>query len=665
MTDTTVPASPRDAAPKPAPKPTPAPAEAHHEHGHDEHGHDAPPFEPWALARIAAAAIGAALVWFRVYEPFPHVSVVGVATLVFAGWPIFREALENLLARRMTMELSMSIAIVAAVGIAEFFTALVVTLFVLVAEELEHLTVARGRTAIRELVEFVPREARVRRDGRTVVLPVEEIVPGDLVLISPGEKAPVDGAVVSGHSYVDQSRITGESMPAEKQEGAFVYAGSINQMGMLEIRVERVGRDTTFGRIVEAVEQAEKTRAPVQRLADRMAGYLVYFAFAAATITYLLTQDIRDTISVVIVAGACGIAAGTPLAILGGIGRSANLGSIIKGGVHLESLGRVDTVILDKTGTLTFGEPAVQTATPFGDADETTLLSLAASAELHSEHPLGRAVVAEAQRRGLAVEEPDRFAYTMGKGIEADIRGRRVLVGNRRLMAEAGIETPPRAADHLGSDILVAADGVFLGEIQVADTVRPEAHAAMRALADMGVRTLLLSGDTAPVAQAIARQLEIAEVGADMLPEDKLARVRELVAARRVVAMVGDGVNDAPALSAANVGVAMGSGTDIAKESADVVLIGNDLFKLVETLRIARKTRRVIWQNFAGTIGVDILGVLLAAFGYLNPLLAAFIHVGSELAFLLNSARLLPLDSADAKRARALAVPAADEAART
>lgn len=608
--------------------------------------HDHAPFEPMAVARIAVTILGAAAVWFRLWEPVPAFSVLGIAALAFAGWPIFREAVENLLARRMTMELSMTIAIVAAVAIGEVFTALVVALFVLVAEELEHLTVARGRLAILDLVDFIPKEVRTRRDGEIVTVPLDSIRPGDLVLVSPGEKVPVDGNVVAGHSYVDQSRITGESMPAEKHAGSPVFAGSINRMGALEIRVETVGEDTSYGRIIRAVEEAEQTRAPVQKLADRLAGYLVYAAFAAAAVTWFMTHDIRDTISVIIVAGACGIAAGTPLAILGGIGRAAKLGSIIKGGVFLETLGRVDTVVLDKTGTLTLGEPVVTQITAAHGIAADELLRLAASAELHSEHPLARAIVAEARRLAVDIPEPAHFSYKLGRGITAEIDGRTVRVGNRKLLTEAGIAVPPAPKEPVGSDIVVAVGGDYIGEILVADRIRAEAHDAMAALAQMKIRTILLSGDTKAVAEHVARDLGIAEAVGDMLPEDKLARIRALSAEGHITAMVGDGVNDAPALTAANVGIAMGSGTDIAKESADVVLIGNDLFKLVETLKIARKTRGVIWQNFAGTIGVDLLGILLAGFGYLNPLLAAFIHVGSELAFILNSARLLAPRSA-------------------
>jgi heavy metal translocating P-type ATPase len=604
--------------------------------------HDHASFEPMAVARIIVASVAAALLWFGPASARSAIDAAGLAALVFAGWPIFREAVENVLVRRMTMELSMTIAIVAAAAISEFFTALVVTFFVLAAEELEHLTVSRGRGALRDLVEFIPRTARVRRAGEVVDIAVDDLRLGDRIVVSPGDKIPVDGVVAAGHSSVDQSRITGESMPAEKSAGSGVFAGSINQVGVLDVEVRGVGPDTTFGQIIQAVEAAERSRAPVQKIADRLAGYLVYFSFAAAALTYTLTRDVRDTISVIIVAGACGVAAGTPLAILGGIGRSAKLGAIVKGGIHLEALGKVDTIVFDKTGTLTFGEPAVAAIRTADGVGAEEVLRLAAGAESHSEHPLARAVVGEAERLGIAVSEPSRFAYTLGLGIDADVEGRRVLVGNRKLLAEHGIEAPPALESAVGSDILIAADGRYLGQIVVADTIRPEARGAMADLAGLGIRTVLLTGDTQAVGRAVAAEVGIVEFEAGMLPQDKLARIEALVRAGRVVAMVGDGVNDAPALSAASLGIAMGSGTDVAKESADVVLIGNDLGKLVETLRIARRTRRIIWQNFGGTIGVDAIGIALAAAGFLNPLLAAFIHVGSELAFLLNSARLLP-----------------------
>jgi len=625
-------------------------AEAHrHDHDHhdhdDEHGHDHDhPFEWPEAVRIALVAITAAAVWFRVWEPFPAVSVIGVVGLLIGGWPILKEAFENIVERRMTMELSMTIAIAAAAVIGEFFTALVITLFVLVAEVLEGLTVGRGRKAIRDLLEFLPRKVSVRRAGSIRSVSAEELSIGDAILVAPGGRIPVDGAVISGHSFVDESRITGESMPVEKTTGTQVFAGSINQSGALEIAAERIGRDTSYGKIIEAVERAEKSRAPVQRLADRLAGYLVYFALGAAVLTYLITRDIYSTISVIIVAGACGIAAGTPLAILGGIGRSARLGAIVKGGVHLETLGHVDTVVLDKTGTLTFGRPEVQQVLPVAGVSAEELLDAAATAELRSEHPLGKAIVAHARNQGRDVVEPATFAYTPGRGITTKVADATILVGNLAWMTDNGIDvaSASHANSQAGSDVFVVRDGHLLGSIAVADTVRPEAKRAIEALHRMGIRTILLTGDAQRVASAVGSALGIREIEAELLPEDKLARVQALVAQKRKVAMVGDGVNDAPALAQANVGVAMGSGTDVAQESADVVLLGNDLERFVETLAVARRTRGIIWQNFAGTIGVDALGIVLAAFGFLNPLLAAGIHVVSELVFILNSARLLP-----------------------
>jgi len=609
----------------------------------DDHG-AAHAFSWTEGVRIALVALAAAAVWFRVWEPFSAVSVIGVLGLLIGGWPIFTEALANLLARRMTMELSMTIAIVAAAAITQFFTALVITLFVLVAEVLEDMTVARGRRAIRDLLDFLPRAIMVRRAGGVCELDAQALTAGDAVLVNPGARIPVDGTVIAGHSFVDQSRVTGESLPVEKTPGAGVFAGSINQSGALEIRAERIGRDTSFGKIIEAVEQAERSRAPVLRLADRLAGYLVYFALGAALLTYLLTRDIRSTISVIIVAGACGIAAGTPLAILGAIGRAARGGAIVKGGLYLEQLGRVDTVVLDKTGTLTFGHPEIRALHPVTGVEPRTLLETAAAAELRSEHPLGKTIVAHARAVGCTLVEPERFGYQPGRGIDATIAGEQVRVGNLTLLRDHGIAVADALANaHRGStEVYVARGGMLLGSIEIADRVRPEARSAVAAVHALGVRTVLLTGDTRAVAESVAAQLGIGEVGAGLLPEDKRAYIERLIADRRIVAMVGDGINDAPALIAAQVGVAMGSGTDVARESADVVLLGNDLGRLGETLALARRTRRIIWANFAGTIGVDACGIALAAVGLLNPLLAAFIHVASELTFILNSARLLP-----------------------
>ncbi len=593
-------------------------------------------------ARIVAVAIAAVAVRFHAWEPPQTVSVIGVAGVVIGGWPIFKEAFEHLAARRMTMELSMAIAIVAAAAISEYFTALIITLFVLVAEVLEGMTVSRGRRAIRDLLDFIPRTVTVRRADGVVEISADELIVGDSVLVNPGAQVPVDGVVSGGHSFVDEARITGEWMATEKAPGSKVYAGTINQSGALEIRADRIGRDTSYGKIIEAVEHAQRSQAPVQRLADRLAGYLVYFALTAAVLTFAITRDARSTIAVIIVAGACGIAAGTPLAILGGIGRSARLGAIIKGGLYLETLGRVNTVVLDKTGTLTFGRPEVASVIPADGASVTEVIDAAAWAEVRSEHPLGKAIVARALADGRTIQEPDRFDYQPGRGITAIVSGATIVVGTRALMGERGVNVSSAADLETTSAVFVARAGRYLGAIVIADAIRPEAKHAIEAFDRMGIDIVLLTGDTEPVARSVAQALGIGAVEASLLPEMKLARIKSLVASGRVAAMVGDGINDAPALAEASVGVAMGSGTDVARESADVLLLGNDLEKFAETLAIARWTRKIIFQNFVGTIAVDTVGIALAAIGLLSPPLAAFIHVASELTFIMNSARLLP-----------------------
>src|SRR5216684_1706464 len=519
----------------------------HDDHEHDDHEHDdhEHAFEWLEMVRIALVGLAAAMVWFRLWEPVSTLSIVGVAGLLIGGWPIFKEALENLIAKRMTMELSMSIAIIAAAAISEFFTALVITLFVLVAEVLEGMTVSRGRRAIRALLDFLPRAVSVRRAGAVAEVQADTLSVGDAVLVNPGGRIPVDGTVIAGQSFVDQARITGESMPQEKTVGAAVFAGSINQSGALEIRAERIGRDTSYGKIIEAVEQAERSRAPVQRLADRLAGYLVYFALGAAVLTYLLTRDIRSTISVVIVAGACGIAAGTPLAILGAIGRAARAGAIIKGGLFLEQLGHVDTVVLDKTGTLTYGQPELRSLIPLEGTDELELLDAAASAELRSEHPLGKTIVAHAKSLGRIVREPQQFGYTPGRGIDAVIDGKQVLVGNQLHMQAHNIAVPSHITSlhPEASEVFVAKDGQLLGAILIADVIRTESAQAIQAIHAMGIKTILLTGDSLAVAQVIAEQSGISEVAAELLPEDKRRRVKELVDQGQIVAMVGDGIN--------------------------------------------------------------------------------------------------------------------------
>jgi P-type Cu+ transporter len=609
-----------------------------------QHQHGGGAAEYVRLALMALVVVASLTGWWRNWMSRDWLAFA--ATLI-GGFPIFKEAWDNLRKRRMTMELSMTLALVAALCIGQFLTALVIAFFVLFAELVEDYTVGGGRRAIQNLIDALPRQVRVRRAGQERELGTNEVVAGETIIIRPGERIPADGMVAKGHSFVDQSSITGESLPIEKVERSKVFAGTINKDGVLEVIVEKIGRNTTFGKIIEIVEQAEKSRAPVQRIADRLAAGLVYFAFGAAVLTLIITRNITSTIAVIIVAGACGVAAGTPLAILAGIGSAARRGIITKGGLYLEQLSRIDTVVLDKTGTLTLGIPEVTTVRTFDRVSENDVLQTAAIAEQHSEHPLGEAIVRRARERNLPLREYSQLRYSPGKGIVVEESGTRILVGTRALFEEHGVPVPANAPSEVGGHdgagktvVLVGRDSRILGTVTLADQLRAEAKKAVQDLKAQGYRTILLTGDSSDAAKVIGNELGVHETIGDLLPEQKVENIRELLRNGRKVAMVGDGVNDAPALAEATVGVAMGQGTDVALETADVTLMTSDLSRLVEVLAISKRCYRVIMFNFWGTIGVDTIGIVLAFSGMLAPIIAALIHVGSELAFILNSARL-------------------------
>ena len=591
------------------------------------------------LVRTSFVAVCAVLVAVGMTWPWPQIPLIAVVGLAVGCWPILTEAWGDLRARRMSMELSMLIAIVAAAAIGEWVTSLVITAFVLAAEILEDLSMDRGRDALTDLMAFLPETVSLRSGGDVLTVPLGEVEPGQVVVVAPGGRIPVDGVVVAGRSTADQSRITGESLPVEIGIGADVFAGSINQVGALEVRAERVGADSSYGRIVEAVGLAQSSQPPVQRLADRLAAWLVYLALGGAVLTYLITRDLTATISVVVVAGACGIAAGTPLAVLAAIARIARTGAFVKDGAHLEALSTINVVVFDKTGTLTTGVPAVVDVRVGDGVSARDLLTMAAGVEFYSEHPLGQAIVAHAKEAGLPIDPPEDFVYQPGRGVTATVAGRSIAAGSGRLVPDA-----PLALDGQGAATAVhlSCEGRYAGTILLADAVRPTARAAVAALRRRGLRTLMITGDQQSTAEAVAAELGIDDVRAGLLPEDKLAVIDAERAAGHRLAMVGDGVNDAPALARADVGIAMGSGTDIARESADVVLISSDLSDLVATIHVARRARRIVMANFVGTIAVDLVGMALAAAGLLSPVLAAFVHVGSETAFILNSARLIP-----------------------
>ena len=632
----------------------------------------------WAdVVRIAVVGLAALGAWIAEATGTPGwaVGAVGAVVLAVGCWPLLVEAAGDLRERRMSMELSMLLAIVAAAVIGEWVTALAVTVFALCAEVLEELSMDRGRDALTDLMSFLPQTARVvgapettesaesaeaaeaSQSASITEVPLDEVRPGQVIALSPGGRVPVDGVVRTGRADVDQSRITGEALPVQVGPGDRVPAGSITR-GALELEVERVGEDSSYGRIVAAVRHAQSSRAPVQRLADRLAARIVYLALAAALVTFLVTRDVRATISVIIVAGACGVAAGTPLAVLAAIARAARCGAFVKDGTHLEQLSAVDTVVMDKTGTLTVGEPRVVSVRPTeAAAGEDEVLALAAAAEWNSEHPIGRAIYAEAAVRDLTVPVPGDVAYSPGAGVSTHIEGRRITVGRCRGQGHQAERDTPGCEDEAAlsaesdpeapsatSVVEVRANGQLLGTIALADRLRQGAATAVRDLGDMGLEVLMLTGDSAASARHVAGLLGLTEeqVRADLLPTDKEEVIDSLRRAGKRVAMVGDGVNDAPALGAADVGIAMGTGTDVAREAGDVVLVGSAPADLVETVRVARRARRIIMVNFVGTVVVDVVGMIAAGLGLLGPVAAALVHVVSESAFILNSARLVP-----------------------
>jgi Cu+-exporting ATPase len=596
--------------------------------------------------------VGALLVlnWLGIFK-----TAYGWDTAIFlavlGGYRIFYESLTRLLRREISADLAVAIAALGALYIRQYFVAAEVIFIMLVGEALEDVAVGRTRSAIRKLLKLSPQTARVRRGNEETIIPIEQVTPGTIVIVRPGERIPVDGIVVAGSSSVNQSTLTGESMPVSKEPGSEVFTSTINEMGMLEVKTMGVGPDTKLGEVIRLVEEAEASRAPTERRADRWATYFVPIVLGAAVITYLVTRNSVAAISVLVVACPCALILATPTAIVAAIGRLACEGILVKGGSHLEAVGRTDWMVFDKTGTLTWGRPKIAEIVAFSKVTEQEVLGVAATAEQHSEHHLANLIVAEARRRGAAIGPLDEFKPAPGLGVEVKAGGMRLLAGNARFMTQQEVAISPeaqaalRALDEKGRTVvLVARDHTLLGVIAAEDEIRSEAARAVTDLKAFGLRgTTLLTGDNAKVAHRVARHLGIHDVKADLMPADKVSHVRELRQAGHKVAMVGDGVNDAPSLVAADVGVALGGiGTDITAEAAGVVLMTDNLAHLKELLRISRIALEIIKENilFFG-IGLNAVGVLAAATSYLTPVAAAILHQISSLLVVSNSLRLL------------------------
>jgi len=587
--------------------------------------------------------------WFGVLRDFTSLDVAGLLAALLGGLPLFREAYLDLKAGSITSEVAMTVGMVAALSIGEFVSAAVIAFFMLIAEFLDEFTISKSRSAIRELIDTSPKKAVVRRNNAEEEVDIGEVKPDDVVIVKSGERVPVDGIVVAGQASVNQAPITGESMPVEKGVGDEVFTGTINELGLIQVKTTKVGVDTILSRIVELVEEAELSKAPIEKVADRFATYFVPIVLVVALLTFMITKNINSSIAVVVVACPCAIALATPLAVVASVGKAAKKGIIIKGGIYLEELGQVDTVVMDKTGTLTTGEPRVTGIKGFDAHDEREILTFAAIAEEHSEHPMARSILEAAEEYDIEIPEHQECQVIRGKGIIATCKDQTLIIGNRELLREKSIDIPTHVENYVAHEekdgktaMLVAHDDGVCGVISVSDNLREDAIRAIEELNGRDVKLVMLTGDNPRTALAIAKQVGIGEVFAEMLPEGKVDVVRKLVEAGRRVVMVGDGINDAPALAQASVGIAMGvAGTDAAVEAADVALMTDDLTKISEAIDIGDRAFRVIKQNITASIIFNITGVALASMGFLSPTMAAVAHALPDFILFLNSSRLI------------------------
>ncbi len=534
---------------------------------------------------------------------------------------------------KISSALLICMAMIAALLIGDTFAAGEVVFIMQIGAILEEKTTERAKKGLSNLIEFAPKKGRVIRNGDEIIVAVEEIQKGDIVHILPGETVPVDGVIISGETSIDQSVMTGESLPVDKAKGDEVYSGTVNRFGFIEIEATKVGKDSSLQKLIQMVEDVEKNQAPTQRIADRWASFLVPIALGIAIITYFVTGEIVRGVTVLVVFCPCALVLATPTAIMAAIGQATKYGVIIKSGEALEKMGKVTTIAFDKTGTLTYGKLKVSDVISVSEISDADLFRLVASAESRSEHPLAKAVMAKAKDEKVELLSIADFKMAAGRGVYANVDGKSYYLGNEKYLRENGIEVGGKVTDALekvradGKAVIIAADAKqVLGIVALSDIVRPEAKTAVERFAKLNTKTVLLTGDSETTAQSFAKKVGISEVLSQLLPEEKVANVERLKKSGSVC-MIGDGVNDAPALKLADVGVAMGvMGSDIAIESADVALMTEDILRLPYLKWLSNETVKTIKIAISLSMCINLIGVSLSVFGILNPTTGALVH---------------------------------------
>ena len=603
-----------------------------------------------------AAFVGVLLLlnFTGIFKTVFGIDTAAIITLL-AGYKTFNNSIQALLEKRISADLALCIAVIAALSVGEYLAAAEAMFIILVGEGLESYAAGRTEAAIERFIQQLPRVARLLRDGEETEVEAATLTPGDIILVRAGERIAADGVIDTGASSIDESSVTGESLPRDKQPGDEVFSGTLNGNGLLRIRVSRAGSDTTLARVIALVQEAKQRQAPVERRADRYAKYFLPALLLSGALTFYFTRDWLRTVAVLIVACPCALILATPVAMVAAIGGLARRGILVRGGNVLEQAAKVDTVVFDKTGTVTEGQFEIVKILPAG-CTESELIALAAAAERGSDHVLARVITAEAASRNLTVPHAEDASVLPGRGAQCRVGGSIIRAGNAAFLAENGVQHAEHLleeADRMGATaVLVAEDGRLCGAILLRDRVRGGVRGAIAAFDGLEIsHVVMLTGDRRRAAEAIAREIGVPNVEAELLPEQKLDRIRQLSAQARVVAMVGDGINDAPALAAANVGIAVSGASDITAEAADVVYLPRSLEKLPIFFKVSKAAVNTAWQNiflFAGL--VNAVAVVLCATGKLGPIGAAFTHQVSSFCVMLNSLRLLRIERSGPSR---------------